>query len=1118
MRANERLQARNDEIDELDLQAATAESELNTKRKTAYTSNEKALDLAEQEELSRQNQFRLEVAAAHEDPDTFGAANLRSVDPVAQVSISVIGEGLIQLRGPSKGIDTIRTMIHQIDAPLGQIKVDVITVQVNGENGQRMEGPVGKIDALLEVSRGLTSHSLMFLRRAIQAEATQIATMYPDGHYQVDRDRRYLYAFFGRDFIDELYEMESEFLLSENKILGLHSMDTISLHQALFVLALAKNDVRQRILANFMQMVRTDLVQAEFNMRRSAEIFPHKTRFWKPHHPREHREEFAFEGIALNNQQRYHFSHLMNFFGSLECGGIGVVEGSSDTLNPVQREFIRLAQIFKSRLVAELELKQRLIERTMIEDNVLNEINEEEIARNSLRPRVLQLSRALQDQRLSAAQELISSRLEVEQRQANIRDNVNSEISQILGSLNRLSNEIVPELQLRESAIQATNNTSRQKPDRAAAIQSIRSGLANISFSEATEALINGDFEQEMVGFVPDYLSHLGRVKELTIQNSPRTVTLKNLLEEIDTTSKLLTDYVDDQSPRRDSRAAILQFNVKRANSSRSISDLGRDVVSETKEFWSAYDQAFSDFIGQASDTRTARGQTERLRQKYRAVRLLQEALASPNFHAELHGLVQNIYESSQKLAAVEAQYENAKEFLRQTRSSLEQRKLLDFLIQEQEEKVIDLLEGTRSRIAALDGYLKRLSVALEDDFQVQFYEPAFVRIRGAARHMDVTFGQVERTSVLTNNRAFAKVSPQATMEFDLPKRNIAIVEALDGAKALAQDYGALLQDPTFLAAFQMMGGAPSNGKLQNVIPGLPSTGDEQQMGFAPLPDQQSGAALQSLVPDPSIYKFETGTGFEIRPVIQPDGISVVFDFNYMYTTNVREPVRADEKHLGRVKRHFINTQVQTTSFELRRVSRYQVALKAARTSQGVPLLQDIPLLGAVFRPAPSAESAIQENIILSQSVVYPTVFDIMGLRWAPSVVDLNHLSVRDSDHIVRGRQETVKNSVFENTSKTVDEVLGINREDSTFYRPDLYRRQTRPSPYHPGGYVNEDMEPESDPMGRGYIRPDQRPPEMQDPPYDHRRRMPLQLEDTTTTSPLFEGQYEHVQLGPGER
>src|SRR5690606_4297346 len=153
---------------------------------------------------------------------------------------------------------------------------------------------------------------------------------------------------------------------------------------------------------------------------------------------------------------------------------------------------------------------------------------------------------------------------------------------------------------------------------------------------------------------------------------------------------------------------------------------------------------------------------------------------------------------------------------------------------------------------------------------------------------------------------------------------------------------------------------------------------------------REFGSALEALIPEPAIYKFETGTGYEIRPVIQPDGQAVVFDFDYMYTTNVREPVRADEKHLGRVRRHFVHTAVQLGNYELREVSRYIVALKAERTGKGVPLLEDIPGLGVLFRPLPSDESALQQNIILAQTVIFPTLFDLMGLRIAPTVAELD--------------------------------------------------------------------------------------------------------------------------------
>src|SRR5262249_42970769 len=156
----------------------------------------------------------------------------------------------------------------------------------------------------------------------------------------------------------------------------------------------------------------------------------------------------------------------------------------------------------------------------------------------------------------------------------------------------------------------------------------------------------------------------------------------------------------------------------------------------------------------------------------------------------------------------------------------------------------------------------------------------------------------------------------------------------------------------------------------RNVVPGLSRSDDEKLFSQQGAGGTQFGSAMEALIPDPAVYKFETGTGFEIRPVIQPDGQAVVFHFNYMYTTNVREPVRADEKHLGRVKRHFIDTDVQLGNYELREVSRYQVALKASRTSRGVPLFEDIPIVGILFRPLPSQESSLQENIVLAQGTV----------------------------------------------------------------------------------------------------------------------------------------------------
>src|SRR5208337_3550064 len=194
------------------------------------------------EDRSRENAFRQQVASEHVDPDTYAPAKIGSLDPVRQVSVSVIGEGEIQLRGPIKGINVIRTMIDQIDAPVGQVRVGIHTVQINGEHGDRMERVAGRIQDYIDHSRFLTVQSGQLLR-----------------------NQKYVRAFFGEDFISELEEIDSEFLMSGNKLLSLHSMDSTSLASALFLLALAKNEVREEILTMFEASLANDLPQAEAN-------------------------------------------------------------------------------------------------------------------------------------------------------------------------------------------------------------------------------------------------------------------------------------------------------------------------------------------------------------------------------------------------------------------------------------------------------------------------------------------------------------------------------------------------------------------------------------------------------------------------------------------------------------------------------------------------------------------------------------------------------------------------------------------------------------------------------------------------------------------------------------
>ncbi|MFO0939722.1 MAG: hypothetical protein U0930_03035 [Pirellulales bacterium] len=1006
-------------------------------RAAEFEANNKAKRNEDLESRLIRSQFLKEVEAAETDPATYAPGDINSIDPVMQTSVSVIGEGVLQLRGPIGGINQIRRMIHQIDMPVGQVKVDIETVQINGEKGPELEKSVQLVEGYINVGRFLTNQSLVFLCRSVTEIAAEVAQEHgePWQRDQSGRDMRYLYGFFGQDFIDTLHRMDSEFLHSENQILSLHSMDAISRNRALLLIGLAKNSVRQRILERFQQYVSCTLPQMEYQYRTINQAIPCK---YLPECCEECKEsllkvihighkvevirytpELACEDAAKN----YQFLNFYNFFAQ------GIWHDAS--LNPVQREFIRLAQVFKSQLISEIELKQRIVERGLMDQKSSEDKVADQESLLDLRKKAVKQKNDLLLKNTEATSQVANTVVLAMSNMEQIRSNLNNyreQYQQILAILVRAEHE----------------DRRLEDQEMAGALRSMDSIYE--AARQIDSYLVRSKESIELLSRIRAQLapnSSFGIIAE-TLRNYKNPSKFSH--DSLDTLRKSSSVKIDLDNLQRD----IQSFIESITHTNRYVEHQYDQVLRELETFktdWKPVFQVMQDlepFIPVSS---------EQWRQR----------------HHQATAAIREMIVGQIALKATQ-------DFLDQNRLSLPQLKLLDHLIDEHEEKSMNLLEGTRSHISAIDNFLKRMTYALEDDFQIQFYDPALVCMRAASRQRRVTFSQVERTTVLGNNRSLLKVLPQATMEFDLPNRKLRVTEAMQGAKALVDDYGALLNDPTFLAAFQMMGGGAPAESVRKVLPGLPSDSSQK---YHALPASQSGdrlgASLQGLVPDPEIYQIETGTGFEVRPVIQPDGDSMVYDLNYLYHTEMREPVRADEKHLGRIKRHLLHTQVQTSSFELREVGRYQVALKVSRTSKGVPMLENAPVVGALFRPAPSTESSIQQNILLAKSVIYPTLYDLMGLSWAQHVAELNYDSIRNAGHVSRGRQEMIRSHVFDESSRNVDDFLQI-KDDAPNHRPDLYREYTMPSPYHPNGYVYPKVRDEQDPTRRGFRVPENRP------------------------------------------
>ena len=99
---------------------------------------------------------------------------------------------------------------------------------------------------------------------------------------------------------------------------------------------------------------------------------------------------------------------------------------------------------------------------------------------------------------------------------------------------------------------------------------------------------------------------------------------------------------------------------------------------------------------------------------------------------------------------------------------------------------------------------------------------------------------------------------------------------------------------------------------------------------------------------------------------------------------------------------------------------------KASRTDCGVPLFEDIPFIGGAFRPLPSKESSLQQNIILASSVIYPTMYDLMGLRWSPYADDVNSARLVEQKQEQLSRRDELRRHLLETTRERVNGVIGI--------------------------------------------------------------------------------------------
>ncbi|WP_417732865.1 hypothetical protein [Rosistilla oblonga] len=279
---------------------------------------------------------------------------------------------------------------------------------------------------------------------------------------------------------------------------------------------------------------------------------------------------------------------------------------------------------------------------------------------------------------------------------------------------------------------------------------------------------------------------------------------------------------------------------------------------------------------------------------------------------------------------------------------------LTDRVIHEREKKYLDLQESLRGEVAMLDGHLRSLAEAFEEDVRRQFYEPVLGDLRGASHGWKVQMGQLQTTTIVTNDRQRARVSPEQVAVLDQPKRAILLQEGLEVANGLAQEARGV---GLSIAA---------QGASETLVPG--SSGLLSAAGVTQAP----GKHLEALTTQTSRRTVAVGDEIDLTPVIQPDGTSVAFHLLYTHSPRV-ESSDEDASSTSGIRRHYVESQVHAQSHDFSEVSRFRVAIRSKQQGNGVALMENIPLVGGLFRPRESLVTTSQENIIFADVVIYPT-------------------------------------------------------------------------------------------------------------------------------------------------
>ncbi|MBC8136311.1 MAG: hypothetical protein H8F28_10530 [Fibrella sp.] len=288
-------------------------------------------------------------------------------------------------------------------------------------------------------------------------------------------------------------------------------------------------------------------------------------------------------------------------------------------------------------------------------------------------------------------------------------------------------------------------------------------------------------------------------------------------------------------------------------------------------------------------------------------------------------------------------------------------------------------------RIEAADSMIRAMIDHYDGDLNRLLRRPAMnnIRYQISTNLKGVSLGAVEETSFLATNRRVTRVEPVGTGSLTASET----VDYSEAASTLATLYTKQKE---------------REGTQNSFMNGLLSAGVASAVGAPPETQVIAGAASlisgllapnsqnpeNDLAAAGEVYSISSGNVYKVTPIFGPSGQSMRFQFDFAGTTRVREPGGTLNPTLPRIERHTVNTEVALTNLEMKQIasfdSNYQIGLPK-RQSGGLPLVNQLPLLKELplvgyFTKREGEPSLRQRSVILAQSVMYPTIGDIIGL------------------------------------------------------------------------------------------------------------------------------------------